>query len=328
MIYWNPLLSVSITQTKITFFDERGIFYFSRPDIMKDWGIIDKLRAGLSTHRLRQASEFEKTLIKSFAQRNLICKTNAHLSDLSEERDAGHYLTFAPNPIKAIERLRSSVVCLLGVGGVGSVVLQHLVALGVRNYVLLDKDVVETSNLNRQFIYTTEDVGKIKVDVAENFIRTRVKNARVVSFSGYVESVRSLEDLSIGPCNILISCLDTPRDTIDDIVYEYGRSNGIPAITAGVGVYYGHWGPLICSGKDSVSYSEWKSIHLRGNQEPRHHVSVPTPWSFGPTNTLIGAQLAREVAEWLGGKADVNSLATRQVQCFANNEISSYRVPA
>lgn len=55
---------------------------------------------------------------------------------------------------------------MLGVGGLGSVVLMNVLRLGVKKVIIVDYDVVDVHNLNRQIIFGPEDVGKGKVESA------------------------------------------------------------------------------------------------------------------------------------------------------------------
>jgi adenylyltransferase/sulfurtransferase len=64
------------------------------------------------------------------------------------------------------ERLKAARVLLVGAGGLGSPLSLYLTAAGVGTIGLLDDDVVDESNLQRQVLYTTCDVGRSKVDVA------------------------------------------------------------------------------------------------------------------------------------------------------------------
>lgn len=63
-------------------------------------------------------------------------------------------------------KLKQAKVAVVGAGGLGCPVLQYLGAMGVGTIGVIDFDVVDESNLHRQILYTSEDVGKKKVDVA------------------------------------------------------------------------------------------------------------------------------------------------------------------
>lgn len=64
------------------------------------------------------------------------------------------------------DKLRQQTVLILGVGGLGSVVLMNVLRLGVKKVIIVDYDVVDIHNLNRQIMFGLEDVGKSKVDSA------------------------------------------------------------------------------------------------------------------------------------------------------------------
>lgn len=71
---------------------------------------------------------------------------------------------------EAVEKLNNSKVAIFGIGGVGSYVVEALARAGVGKFILVDNDVVSTSNINRQIIATTKTVGKAKVEVAKERI--------------------------------------------------------------------------------------------------------------------------------------------------------------
>jgi adenylyltransferase/sulfurtransferase len=67
-------------------------------------------------------------------------------------------------------RLGASRVLIVGCGGLGAPVIQLLAAAGVGTLTLIDDDVVEPSNLNRQTLFSVDDVGRRKADVAAAFV--------------------------------------------------------------------------------------------------------------------------------------------------------------
>ena len=74
------------------------------------------------------------------------------------------------------KKLKSSKVLVLGMGGLGVPLSIYLASLGIGTIGIVDNDKVELSNLNRQIIYSVNDIGKYKVDVAKNKIKIINKN--------------------------------------------------------------------------------------------------------------------------------------------------------
>lgn len=70
-------------------------------------------------------------------------------------------------------KLEGSHVLLIGLGGLGAMAATALESMGVGRLTAFDGDVVEESNLHRQFIYNIHDIGKKKAEVAEKYFRER-----------------------------------------------------------------------------------------------------------------------------------------------------------
>ncbi|MEL0253245.1 MAG: ThiF family adenylyltransferase, partial [Novosphingobium sp.] len=68
-------------------------------------------------------------------------------------------------------KLAQSHVVLIGMGGIGSPALQYLAGAGIGRLTLVDDDVVEASNLQRQTIYSEADIGKAKAEAAAAWVR-------------------------------------------------------------------------------------------------------------------------------------------------------------
>lgn len=74
--------------------------------------------------------------------------------------------------------LNNSSIAIVGLGGLGGYVLENLVRLGVKNFILIDMDIFELSNLNRQILSNESNIGKYKAYEAEkraNLINSEVK---------------------------------------------------------------------------------------------------------------------------------------------------------
>lgn len=86
-------------------------------------------------------------------------------SELSNERYARQLILPEIGP-DGQERLRAAAVLVIGAGGLGSPALLYLTAAGVGRIGIVEDDVVDPSNLNRQILYRSEDIGKPKARIA------------------------------------------------------------------------------------------------------------------------------------------------------------------
>ena len=66
--------------------------------------------------------------------------------------------------------IQDKVIAVFGLGGVGGTALEALARTGFKNFVLIDFDKVDPSNLNRQILYTAKDIGRNKVEAAKERI--------------------------------------------------------------------------------------------------------------------------------------------------------------
>lgn len=84
-----------------------------------------------------------------------------------------------------VEKLQKAKVAIFGIGGVGSYVLEALARAGIENFILVDKDIVDITNLNRQIIATHETIGHPKAEVAKNRILEINPNVNVETYQEF-----------------------------------------------------------------------------------------------------------------------------------------------
>ena len=93
------------------------------------------------------------------------------------------------------ERLSASRVLVVGAGGLGSPALMYLAAAGVGTLGVVDADVVETSNLQRQVIHSSDDVGRLKTESAAEAVARVNPSVTVVRHDLRLDSSNALEVL-------------------------------------------------------------------------------------------------------------------------------------
>ena len=88
--------------------------------------------------------------------------------------------------VKGQKKLTASKVLIIGAGGLGAPAALYLAAAGVGTIGIVDADVVDLSNLQRQVIHTTEDIGKKKVDSAAETMRQINPDVTVNTYHQFV----------------------------------------------------------------------------------------------------------------------------------------------
>lgn len=161
-------------------------------------------------------------------------------------------------------RLRASKVVIIGLGGIGSWVVQGLTLAGVQNFVLVDPDTIANSNLNRQALYKMTDLGKFKVDVAQLRITQLNSDVNCLIIKKMVKSAEDVANFSSG-ANLVINCADQPATDqlnrwVTDACFSVGQSHIL------CGGYDGHLsflGPTVIPGNSACWYCYEKSLDRR-----------------------------------------------------------------
>ncbi len=128
------------------------------------------------------------------------------------------------------EKLKKASVLIIGIGGLGSSVIQYLNAAGVGKIGIVDYDKVELSNLNRQLIYKENDLGKSKVDVAKNYISKLNSSTKIEIFEMRIDE-KNLPNI-IRDYDILADCTDNleTRLSINDVCTKFKKKSVVSAV--------------------------------------------------------------------------------------------------
>ena len=184
-----------------------------------------------------------------------------------------HHVSHAPDYSRQIalpevgsagqERLRAASVLVIGAGGLGVPVLQYLAAAGVGRIGIVDGDCVESSNLHRQPLYGTADIGQPKAAVAAAKLARLNVEVRCEAIAA-AASADNIDDLVRG-YDLVVECTDNLRAKflVNDAVVRAGK----PAVFASIYQYEGQ---------------------LQTYRPEQHSACLRCVWPEAPRDGLVG----------------------------------------
>jgi molybdopterin/thiamine biosynthesis adenylyltransferase len=156
------------------------------------------------------------------------------------------------------QTLKRARVLVVGAGGLGAPALLYLAAAGVGTLGIVDDDVVELSNLQRQVVHDTASIGSAKVDSA---------SATVARLNPHVAVERHRERLTAESAPALVARYDVVVDGSDNFATRYALADACeaarrPLVTAAVGRFDGSLTTLVPYGvgADGVANPRWRDL--------------------------------------------------------------------
>jgi len=182
-------------------------------------------------------------------------------------------------------RLAETSVFIAGTGGLGSPVATYLAAVGVGRIVLMDCDRVEVTNLNRQFLHHTSDIGRKKAESGRDKLK---------SFNSEIEVAAVCEKLMrenvaelVGDCRIIVDALD--NNETRRILAEYAITTKRPYFHAAVSGY---------SGQFASFYPEEGPCYFCVFSETEEEKNITFP-IIGATAGIVGSMQANEIIKYI-----------------------------
>ncbi|MBV1821807.1 tRNA threonylcarbamoyladenosine dehydratase, partial [Bacteroidales bacterium MSK.15.36] len=126
-------------------------------------------------------------------------------------------------------KLKNSTVAVFGIGGVGSFATEALARAGIGNLILIDNDVVSISNLNRQIMATLDTIGKSKVEIMRNRIKSINPNCNITMHEVFAKE-DNLGDILNTNIDYVIDAIDTVSSKLSLISMCKGKN--IPIISS------------------------------------------------------------------------------------------------
>lgn len=123
-------------------------------------------------------------------------------------------------------KIKNSNILILGIGGVGGYALEALTRMGVENITIVDKDIVDLTNLNRQIISLHSNIGQNKTDIAIKRCLDINPSIKIKSINKFILNV---EELDLNKYDYVIDACDTVTTKIELI--KYCQKNNIKIIS-------------------------------------------------------------------------------------------------
>ncbi|MFZ0842710.1 MAG: ThiF family adenylyltransferase [Nitrosotalea sp.] len=104
-------------------------------------------------------------------------------------------------------KLKKAKACVVGVGGLGNPIVTRLVAMGIGTIRIVDRDVIELSNLHRQTMFDESDIGQVKVEVAAKKLKKMNPDTIIEALPVSVNDYTALD--VVEGCDVVIDALDS-----------------------------------------------------------------------------------------------------------------------
>lgn len=129
----------------------------------------------------------------------------------------------------AIHKLKGSTVVIIGLGGVGSFAAEALARSAIGHLILIDKDVVDITNINRQIHALADTIGEYKVDLMRERIKKINPECQVIALSIYYNEKTAEQIFQFNP-DYIIDAIDTMSSKVNIIVECKNRN--VPIISS------------------------------------------------------------------------------------------------
>lgn len=230
------------------------------------------------------------------------------LSELEKERYNRH-LIIKEFGLESQLKLKKGRVLVIGAGGLGCPVVQYLVAAGVGVVDIVDKDVVSLSNLQRQILYTEDEIGFSKSTLLASKMRKLNSNVSITVFDEFL--TEELAATIFNQYDVVVGCTDSfsTRYLID----KWSIHAGIPFVYGAIREYEGQLCVFNVAG--GKSYADVFKVQPADLLQPGGVI--------GAIPGIIGSLMAMEVIKIVSGKGVLQS---QKLLLFNGLENSFYQI--
>ncbi|MFX1326935.1 MAG: ThiF family adenylyltransferase [Promethearchaeota archaeon] len=180
------------------------------------------------------------------------------------------------------EKISKIKVLQIGCGGLGSPFALYLTAAGINELTIIDNDVLDISNLQRQILYNESQIGDDKVKSAKNVLNKLNSDVKINTYKNYIDEGSIIKYLEEIEYDFIVDCSD--NFTTKFLVNKIAVENNLRCVIAGIKDFYGQI--MTINPKISACYQcVFSPIETPPDEEPLPVIGV-TPGILGTLEAL------------------------------------------
>lgn len=220
------------------------------------------------------------------------------------------------------QKIQKAHVVIIGIGGLGGMLALLLASAGVGRISLVDGDLVEESNLPRQFLFKESSIGKPKVDVIRDVLIAHNSKTQVTCHPQFISSREDVEKVT-KETQFLALCADQPRIKIRAWVAAAVQCMNLPSMAMA-----SNWiGPVTIPQRSPCYFCQSRS-HRNRIADPHGFIkratqeSTPNRAAFGPGVASVAGPMASAILHTLAGTLNSRML-THAFRVSASGEFET-----
>lgn len=184
------------------------------------------------------------------------------------------------------EKLKNTPVCIIGCGGLGGSVIEQLIRVGFENITIVDEDVFDKTNMNRQLRSNIETINQSKAEITQDYVHKINPEAKIKAYNIKVDK-DNISDI-IGDIEIVIDAVDNIYTRV--IISRYTQKNDITFIHAAVEQMSGQLTTFIpgCPSYEELFHMKSKDMTQDELEDYYNGISFKKPQIIGTTAAIFG----------------------------------------
>ena len=202
-----------------------------------------------------------------------------------------YYSCFSNNYNKVCKSISQSNIIVVGLGGLGTEILRHCISSGVGSILCIDHDNIESSNLNRQYLFSRNDIGLSKVDVIKSKLESNNIDSEIYTSKTFIKEevdiYKSLEEHfpAFDNTSLIICAADEPPGKIESICINFAINENIPCLLTSMHIGRGTFSLVTNTSSLKVAKNFYKRVQETASDQSIGTIKGSSSWE----NSIVGS---------------------------------------